>query len=214
MNNIRCFLSALIIISLAFTLQDAHAQEEGGTEANNSLSENSRALQFGIGENFRLASFSGSAFSYKRHTAADRANRISLSFDNRFNRASNPDEEDSAVHRTRLSLNLNYTWMRYTDPGADVKLYYGYGPGFNVLHEKHNPPGDDNSSTNTGLGLYGIAYTGVEWFFHDSLSLHAEYRASLMFNRSSHNRDSASDFRYTNVMLRSNGVRFGLSAYF
>jgi len=104
--------------------------------------------------------------------------------------------------------------MHYTDPGADVKLYYGYGPGFNVLYDKHNPQGDDNSSSNTGLGLYGIAYTGVEWLFHDSLSLHAEYRASLRFNRNSHNRDDASDFRDTNIMLRSNGVMFGLSAYF
>jgi len=70
MKIISYFLLLLIIISLAFTLQYAYAQEEGDTEPNNSLSENSRALQFGIGENFRLTSFTGSAFSYKRHTAA------------------------------------------------------------------------------------------------------------------------------------------------
>lgn len=214
MNNIRYFLSALIIISLALTQQGAYAQEEGGTEANNSLSENSRALQFGIGENFRLTNFKGSAFSYKRHTAADRANRIGLSFDNQFNRRSDPDVDDSATNRTRLNLNVNYTWMHYTDPEADVKLYYGYGPGLNVLYEKQDPPGEDNSTTITGFGLNGIAYTGVEWHFHHSLSLHAEYRASLMFNRSSLSRDAASDSRDTNILLRSNGVMFGLSAYF
>jgi hypothetical protein len=146
MKNTSYILCLLIIISLAFTLQDAHAQDEGETEPNHSLHENSRALQFGIGENFRLSNFDGTAFSYKRQTAADRANRISLSFDNRFNRTSDPDAEDSALHRTRFSLNLNYTWMRYTDPGADVKLYYGYGPGINVLYDKQNPPGDDNST--------------------------------------------------------------------
>ena len=210
----KYILSTFIIISLAFTLQDAHAQEDTDARANNSLSENSRALQFGIGENFRLSNFDGSAFSYKRHTAANRANRIALSFDNQFNRLSDPDVDDSETNRTRLSLNMNYTWMHYTDPEADVKLYYGYGPGFSFLYDNQNPPGDDNSTTISGLGLYGTAYTGVEWFFHHSISLHAEYRGTLMFSRISQSRDAASDSRDTSIRLRSNGVMFGLSAYF
>lgn len=187
------------------------AQEEG--EEEHSLTENSRALQFGIGENFRLTSFNGTAFSYKRHTAVDRANRITFGFLNLFIRNNRTETDDSASRRVDSSMFVGYSWMHYLRSGTDILPYFGYGPRLNLGYNNVRQP---NDATDSGfsIGLSGVVYTGVEWFFHSSMSLHAEYRASL-FARQTYNKwDSSSDSRNTVIGLGSGGVLFGVSAYF
>lgn len=206
--------SLLIILSLVYPLSTVYAQVSGDIETENPLTANSRSLQFGIGENFSLNSFTGTAFSYKRHTAQNQANRIGFSLNNSLQSAGDPDVDNSDNVNTLLSLNATYTWMHYLNSETEVKPYFGYGPGLSFSYNKQNPPGDDNSITNTGLGLSGVAYTGVEWFFHRSLSLHAEYGVSLSFTRLSVTRDAANDTSETLLRLGSNGVMFGISAYF
>lgn len=71
-------------------------------------------------------------------------------------------------------------------------------------------------------GISAIGYTGVEWFFHSSMSLHAEYRGSF---RVDHKRDKQttemdgseetdSTMNSTSFRFGGEGVRFGLSVFF
>lgn len=198
----------MLVFAAALALQ-ANAQDN-----DHSLAPYSKSLQFGIGENFTLNSYSGTAFSYKRHTTSLKANRIGLSLNNDFSTSKDPDVENSESKTTFISLNATYTWMNYTDPAADIKFYYGYGPGIGFSHDKENPPGEENSLSTNSLNLSAVAYSGVEWFFHRSISLHAEYGGSLSLIRNSINRDAGNDSRYTSLRLNSNGVMFGISAYF
>lgn len=201
-------VALLLVFAFALTIQ-ANAQNN-----DHSLAPNSKSLQFGIGQNFTLSSYSGTAFSYKRHTTSFKANRIGLSLNNSFVTSKDPDAEGSENKTTAFNLNATYTWMNYTDPAADIKFYYGYGPGFGFSYDKENPAGENNSISSNGLSLSAVAYTGVEWFFHGSISLHAEYGGSLALSRLSVNREAGNDSRLTTLRLGSNGVMFGISAYF
>ena len=213
LKKVLCFF--LLLLAIPFTVIKAQQ-----ADTTSSLAEGNYALQFQISEHFNIGSFRGSALSYKRHYADSKAHRIGLSFSNhnrwdRFDRdnsfdGSNQNEESA----WSVSLGASYTWMRYTNPDEDVKFYYGYGPGINFSSYTRDQNG---SSYRLSVGASGIAYAGVEWFFQRSMSLHAEYGASLRISRRRTKVTNENNRRHTHdtlISLGGNGVQFGISAYF
>ncbi|MGH9195334.1 MAG: hypothetical protein ACRD1T_06305, partial [Acidimicrobiia bacterium] len=122
--------------------------------------------------------------------------------------------------------------ISYPRPDEAMKLYYGGGPSFRFARSKDEsvrrafPPDSIVSFQNQdvrswAVGLAGIL--GVEWFMNPRLSLLAEYGATLEYSSSSRearasNTISPVRFEFEDkvrlLSISSNGVRFGLSAYF
>lgn len=214
-------ISTSLIFFFLLQLTLAYGQDNS---SNNSLESGSKALQFQISENFNLSSFDGSTISYKRQLSEDRARRVGLFFDNFIANSDSPDsEQESESEGLRSNVGVNYTWMNYTDPEADIKFYYGYGPGINIGYDK--TVNEDTILKDTrqffSFGIAGIGYAGVEWFFHSSMSLHAEYRASVRVSTSRFKRttvvnsnEDISKRNSTRIDLGGDGVKFGLSVYF
>lgn len=189
--------------------------------------EDAKALQFQIAENFRLTSFNGSTISYINHVSKKRAHRIGLSISNRYRHQDQPEVEDADVYSTRLDSDLraSFTWKNYTDPEALIKFYYGFGPGITVGYDrlKSKSTTRKNRDNMYTIALSGLAYAGAEWFFHPSISLHAEYGASVMggYSRREANTEQLDsgekDKEVRNVkeiQFGGSGVRFGISVYF
>ena len=92
-------------------------------------------------------------------------------------------------------MNSEYTRMLDTNPDSEIRFNYSYDRG--------------------------IGYAGVEWFFHSSMSLHAEYRGAIRLSHRRAKRTTESNSvedtnrnNGTSFSLGGNGVRFGLSVYF
>ncbi len=194
-----------------------------GQEQESALSPGSQALQFGV-SGINLNPFWGSTISYKWHTSAENARRISVDLRNNFNKEHKPGEFID-VKRSDWDINtrVNYTWQHYVNPEAEVKFYYGYGPGIGVKFKgkREKQASIIKKNNRTTIELAGIAYLGVEWFFLPSFSLHAGYHGALELNYSINKNgmvvDGDKDFHKsygTNIRLGGNGVVFGLSAYF
>ena len=215
----RLLFITLLSPLLTFTI--AQAQD---TKQSSPLAEGSTALQFKISEYFNLNSFSGTLFSYKRHLSEDRANRIGLNLNTRYTTSDFPDNENEREDSVAdISLGIEYTRMHYTNPDSEIKFYYGYGPAVNFGYDRsvRDQTNSESERQTTSYGISGIGYAGVEWFFHSSMSLHAEYLGSI---RVTHRRtkvttesnvtDDTNRTNTTSFSLRGNGVRFGLSVYF
>jgi len=215
----RLLFTALLSPLLTFTV--AQAQD---SDRSSPLAEDSKALQFQISDNFNLNSFSGTLFSYKRHLSEDRANRIGLSLNSQYTIRDFPDNEndreDSAAF---INLGIEYTLMHYTNPDSEIKFYYGYGPGVNFGYDRTvlDQTNSKLTARTTLYGISGIGYAGVEWFFHSSMSLHAEYRGSVSLNHrrlkqttESNVNEDTNRINSTSFSLGGDGVRFGLSVYF
>lgn len=213
----------LLLIILTISFSQAHAQ---GNDKVHSFGKGSRALQFQINNNFSLSSFSGSAFSYKRQISENRAHRISLGIQNLLINLSEPDspnEEESLNFDSNIST--SFTWMNYLYPENDIKFYYGYGPGLHFGYQTSENEDVNIKTTQTTFnwGISGYGYSGVEWFFHPSISLHAEYRALIradfrtrensILNKQTDD-ENTNKFKGNILSLSGNGVRFGLSVYF
>lgn len=182
------------------------------------LSEDSRALQFRITDNFNLSSFTGSLFSYKWHISSDNAHRIGLSLNTVYAERDDTFGSRGEIDLSNLDFNIfiNFSWMHYLNPGADMKFYYGYGPGVSLGYSQGTNSREDGSKLTGTTKRYAIAalgYAGVEWFFHHTMSLHAEYGASLRF--SYRNREiGISETEDKVVRAGGDGVKFGISVYF
>lgn len=139
-------------------------------EESHALTEGAKALQFQITDNFRLSSFNGSAFTYKRHSSDDRAFRLGMSFGNRFSsdsftREQGEGQEDIERDSDRLDLapSLNFSLVRYTDPDSEIKFYYGYGPGISAQYRKIEIEDNGQLQKNTRkiFGVFALAFSGV-----------------------------------------------------
>lgn len=195
-------------------------------EREHSLGPDANALQFRISPNFTLSSFDGAVVSYKRHITADRARRMGISLSSNFEESDFPDRATNpTTENFDFFIDANYTFMRYIDPDAVIKVFYGYGPGLTFGFDRNKSSDDNQEVINKDriIGLEGLAYAGVEWFFHPSVSIHAEYGASLglQFRRQSDRQEilgtgnvNEDEINTTLLNLRSRPVLFGISVYF
>lgn len=195
-------------------------------EKEHSLMPDANALQFRISPNFTLSSFDGAVVSYKRHITADRARRMGISLSSNYRETDFPDRATNpTAENFDFFIDANYTFMHYVDPDAVIKVFYGFGPGLTFGFDRNYSADDNQEQTNKEriIGLEGLAYAGVEWFFHPSVSLHAEYGASLalQFRKSTDRQEilatgnvNEDEINDTFLNLGSRPVLFGISVYF
>jgi hypothetical protein len=216
-----CQIFVTSLITSILMISHVQAQE---SENLSPLQEGSRALQFQISENFNLESFSGTVFSYKRQLSDQKATRIGLSLSSQYAVTDYPDaindQNNSIMH---FNLGLSYSTMNYINPDSEIKFYYGYGPGVNFGYNRTVQDETNSKIINRSslYGISGIGYTGVEWFFHSSMSLHAEYQSSIRLNhrriKQTNEQNATDNSTRTNstvFSLGGDGVKFGLSVYF
>jgi opacity protein-like surface antigen len=199
----------------------------------NSLRDGAWAVQFGIGDNFRLTNFQGSSFAIKRHVAERNAVRVIA--DVGFGTSNTDSDEASGTSRREVdndfaSGDLNVLFQRYINPDDDVAIYWGAGPivGFewsddvirNVQILSGEAATSEREDRDFSIGLAGVL--GAEFFVIERISLHAEYTVSSRYIDSRTTRtttDQDGQKREETLDGSSwrgdNGnVRFGLSAYF
>ena len=212
----------ILVLILLFPFSLVIAQHDN---ANNSLKEGERALQFQVTDNFNISSFTGTTLSYKIQRSQDKAFRLGLGLNTSFENGAEPStsgEQDITTYGA--NVDASFTWMNYVNPNADLKFYYGLGPAVNFGYSQDEIKTDQISEevTETTLGLSALGYTGVEWFFQKSMSIHAEYRASFDYRWTNEDiilegtsgADTTSEINNTNYSFGGNGVHLGVSLYF
>ncbi len=215
-------LSALIF-TIILTSAPANSQDSVAVPM---LTDSSRSIQFGI-DYLALRTFNGKSISYKVHNTRSNAFRFGLSFSGSLNR------EETTVKRYSGDTLISSRFAKETpDPNAylmftseylmfvpvsgDLYLFAGAGPQAGFSQTVY----DSESSRSWSVGLGGTF--GAEWFASRSISIHAEYTASLSYHMSSRSEwDVRSTLERTlyetdesSLTLRSGNVLFGLSVYF
>ncbi|SMO96990.1 hypothetical protein [Gracilimonas mengyeensis] len=188
-----------------------------------------KALQFQITDNFTLGSFEGSALSLQNQVTEKRAHRIGVSISNLLNDLNSEyQNSESEDKRTNSRAEFSFTWKNYITTDNPIKAYYGIGPEFSYFYEKNKDKNESQNQLETqryyNIGLGVLGYFGVEWFFHPSISMHAEYRGSVSGyyqHRKMKQKDLISTTETTTdkqygkgISFGGNGVAFGLSVYF
>ena len=150
------------------------------------------SLQFRVYDFISLSSFKGALFSYKYHCSDAKAFRFAVSLN-----ADNWNEEDSRnIFYADTSLlnqkrdhkywivQIIVQFIEYLNLQDEIKLFYGVGPYIsmslnNFDTDKVTTSGTNNyydkfrKNENYQFGLTGSI--GLEWFFKNNMSLHAEY---------------------------------------
>lgn len=231
-NLIRLSSLAPVVVFFLFFLGtiglagvSAQAQRDEGTVPQETLRPGAWALQFAVGENFTLESFSGSTLSLKWHFSRPSAVQAGLTFEtNSLNREQTIEDEtritDSGTQRITLSAEyINYPllgeWATVIEP------FFGAGPSFSYIHSDSETTQNDSllvrqESNGWAAGL--SATLGVEWFVHSRIGIHAAYRAAGVYRRDTSmlqqgegEEEGPTEERFA---IQAGGVRFGLSVYF
>jgi hypothetical protein len=227
----KLFIS-IITLSLAFSV--LIADNKDSTKA--FLENDSQCLQFKIGSNFSLSSFSGSTLSYKKHTSENRAYRVGISISGSIqDRLSLIDhvtdslDQRQTIDNNNLSIGLYGQFLKYL-PFKYSYFYYGYGPslsysgGFrkylveNFLSGEWEASWEEDLRKNNAIQI-GITWVaGVEIFITQAVSIHGEYSQGLSYsytwNRSSHSSDRDVIDRIGTLSLSAGGAKIGCSFYF
>jgi hypothetical protein len=193
---IRSAAVTATVVILAGAVMPAHGQSQ------HSLAEGNWALQFRIGQDFTLGSFSGGVISAKHHRSADRALRYGVTLGSQHvNRDNGPNTSSTGVGL--VAEFLTYPTLS-RDPGGDIHLFWGAGPAVQFQRQTaESPTGDRISSQLLTVGAVGSI--GAEWFVRPRIGLTAEYQSGVNVG--------FGDERRT-VNLGQQGVRFGASVYF
>ncbi|MBW6457952.1 MAG: hypothetical protein K0B52_02200 [FCB group bacterium] len=200
------------------------------------LEKDSQCLQFKIGSNFSLSSFSGSTISYKKHTSENRAYRIGISLSGRIrnqlyllDHVTDSLDQRQTSDRNDLSIGLSAQFLKYL-PFKHSYFYYGYGPSLSYsstlrkslweyfLTGEWEAPSDETIGTVNEINI-GISWlAGVEIFITRAVSIHGEYSQGLFYLYSQYkysgNPDRDVIERISHLGLSAGGARIGCSFYF
>jgi len=188
------------------------------------------ALQFQITDNFQLSNFQGSVLSGKYHFSSRDAVRLGLEIifgdseaEVELNNLDTNTVDQSAEDSSRFGFTINSQYIHYIRGTDDISLFGGVGPFFQhykstrtreiVEDEIETSSESETSHFSTGIDLI----VGVEWWFHKSMSLSAEY--GLKFSYSSTNNEFKDDTvegesEQTSFNISGNHVNFGITVYF
>ena len=214
MKSLSVFISSLL---LCFGSQALFAQDSLSV-IGKFAKDHPWTLEFSISSNLTLSSFQGSSISLGKFASDYQKYRIGVSID-----ANNSSGDQNGNHWyadtlsgtstgtstfTNYSVQISLQYLTYATPNGQTSFYYGIGPIAGFERSKQNSNSSSTSSSNNydenvnsstsnrySFGLLGSF--GVEWFFSDHISLHAEYGLALQY--SSTKGESEGHSRYTNV---------------
>lgn len=179
------------------------------------------ALLFQVGSNFTLSAFEGQLVSFKHMTSDSKGWRFGLSLSGSHTEGEELILEDTVYVKADedysfASLTATFSFQHYRAPVKPVRFYFGYGVTSGFSHQWNNS-GRSFSGNSIRFGFIGNL--GMEWFFHENVSVSGEYGASLTYRylwRDYELPDTGQDFKIVDhtVDFRPEAVRLGISAYF
>jgi hypothetical protein len=235
-HQFACALAVALAIGIGAPAVHAESPD---TASVHSLKAGAWAMQFGISDNFTLTNFNGGSISLKCHITDRSAIRLGV--------AASADASDSDSRQTylpadtlwrktgrsdsRQSISLLADYVSYPLSTRRMNLFLGVGPTVSFQRartddDRYVAVRDTTTVSETDYDVWSVGAVGscgVEWFATPDISLHAEYRASLVYRSMDDIRASPSysdltsirdDRSSSGVSLSLASVKFGLSAYF
>jgi opacity protein-like surface antigen len=224
----RATVGAAVLIIVAVVLP-AHA---GDFES--PLDDGAWAIQFGIGDDFRLTTLEGTSLALKRHLSDKSCIRSTMDLVIRNEDGTDyPGPTRSADNEfTQVSISLALLYQRYFSIDGRTAMYFGAGPtwGYNTRDRTQllTDTGTDTTRTSSNeseiddWNVGGVVLLGAEWFASHTISLHCEYLGAVRYSsfettnrsRSWGGSTSSSGADSTSWTVSQGDVRFGLSVYF
>jgi hypothetical protein len=163
-------------------------------------------MDFGISSNLTLSNFQGAAISISKFISDYQKYRfgISTSINSgssdqsgiNFSADTLVGQSKQNIKTDRYFLELSFQYITYATPHAYTSFYFGIGPLAGIGWSKYNGSSNSNyvgssqsqynsNNTYTSYSLGVLGSLGVEWFFSEHISLHAEYglEASYTWNK-------------------------------
>jgi len=188
------------------------------------------ALQFQINDNFKLSSFQGTTFSGKYHFSNRDAFRLGLSLEfgdaeteSELTRLDTVNIDKSRSEIKSFSITIKTQYVHYFTITNDISFFGGIGPFVNFFDWKIdaeiNEEGNEmkRESQRNGFSTGMDMLLGVEWWFHKSMSLSAEYGLKFSYSSSEDKiKDDIIDGESTSksFAITGNHVNFGITIYF
>ena len=188
------------------------------------------ALQFQINENFSLSDFQGAVISGKYHFSKRDAIRLGLEIilgdadsETKLNNLDSNQVDRSVDETNNFGFIINSQYIHYIRGTENISLFGGVGPYFQYYKSTRNreivedeiKTISESENKNYGIGLDLIV--GVEWWFHNYMSLSAEYGLKFyyLYSRSSFEEDTKKgESEHTAYNISGNHINFGITVYF
>ena len=187
------------------------------------------ALQFQISDNFNLTNFQGTIFSGKYHFSNRDAVRLGISLDFGDSNYETDTDRDTLYSSNskrevdRFGFSVYAQYIRYMEVTGDIAFFGGVGPFFHYSKENETRQEyydtlnvkreSDRKLYSGGLDLL----IGVEWWFHEYMSLSAEYGLSAYYvstKDNSNQYDIKSSAKSHSFNISGSNVKFGITVYF
>ncbi|MBS4029117.1 MAG: hypothetical protein KGZ58_10845 [Ignavibacteriales bacterium] len=201
-------LLVLIFLSLGM-FPTLHAQSDS---AKNSLVEGANALQFQF-EGLSLNGFDGGLLSWKHQYSTLEALRVGISLNAQH---SNIKFERGRIGQTpvsRANISIRALKQYYLVPKNSINFYYSYGLLVSLDHYKNNEYSSSYYYSDT-WAIGPVGNVGVEWFFHNSMSLSGEYIGVGKLTYKIYDEDIYRRTKTFSYGISYESVKLGLSVYY
>jgi hypothetical protein len=176
-------------------------------------------MDFGISSNLTLKTFQGTAISLSKYISDYQKYRIGISTNLNYSSGDQSRNDYAADTLTDLSsgnndnsmysVQITIQYITYATPKSQTSIYFGIGPLAGISWSKQNNnanssnPGysqNQNGSTNSNSNYFAgvLGSCGVEWFFSEHISIHAEYGLSAQYSWGKIESSSNSQSSYIN----------------
>ena len=113
---------AAVFISLIIVMPINAKTEDEGKIREHSISRGAWAVQFSVGDNFRLVAFDG-MFSIKNHFTDKSAFRLGLGY-TQSTQTTDPTGRGSREDHCDYNFNISVAYINYPRPQSNVKIYW------------------------------------------------------------------------------------------
>jgi len=202
------------------------------------------AMQFQIGENFKLSSFQGATISLQKYLANSKALRFGLSisgnlFDNLNKEDKNFNGTSSNLERkvNSFGIRLNTQYLKYFRNFSKTSFYIGGGPlvFWNMYNRKNKNtykdttgtvrPGTDQNLSKHSLGFGVSLVSGVSIAITKRVYLSGEYGMILDYEYSkssdkritysgTENVEWKSNTTQKSILFKNDAIKFGVTILF
>jgi opacity protein-like surface antigen len=212
----RFLLGTVLLLSIA---SSASVAQDTLSTNNSRRVKDAWTMEFGIASNFTLSTFQGTAISVSRYISDYQKIRIGISTS--LTSSTNTRQElnfyaDTLANKSNLNDNngfntvqLTLQYLTYASPAEQISIYFAFGPVAGITWSSYDNQQEftnvwwNYSKNNSGekqkqysVGLLGSC--GVEWFFSERMSLHAEYALSIQYNWENYEVTSKGQTTYIN----------------
>lgn len=207
----------IILLLLSAAASASVAQDTLSTN-NSRRAKDAWTMEFRVASNFTLSSLQGTAISVSRYISDYQKIRIGISTSLRSYSITRQELNFYAdTLSTKVNQNEHYgdnlvqltlQHLTYATPDDQISLYFALGPvagitwhSYDIQQEytqvawNYGKSTNDNTMEQYFVGLLGSC--GVEWFFSERISLHAEYGLSLLYYWENREETSKSQTTYT-----------------